>query len=639
MILAALLWLASLGPAAAQQTTEQILPLDGRTAPDGTSIDLLWFDAQPPRVGSVTVKRRLHGQTGGESWKSIAPALGPVMRYTDDSVVPGVAYEYQVLRIARDIVDVGYWLAGVNIPAQETRGTAHLVIDATLAEDLSARLDRFAADLTGDGWRVQRHSVPRGQPGHSMAQARQAAEIREMLRRAYSEDPFGDHAAILIGHVPVVLSGRANPDGHDPSPHPTDLFYADMDGRWQANTEGLMLHNRLPDDFIEMQIGRIDFANLADGDKARELRFLRAYFDKNHHWRHGLLGDLRMAYGGTHHLTVDRAGLRNIVGPAAVREGHHHGIGEQQPWLWGVDFGDHNPTNYFEKYANRAVFTLNFGSGKQKFHLSGNTMTALLAQPWYTIATGWGGRPSWWLHHMALGASVGTVHKRTVNNGRAAAPYQQTMDHFPTGTYMWRNPVWVNLLGDPTTQGFPLTPPAAFTAQSTEQGVRLSWAASPDTDTTGYKLYRAEAGEARFAPLADGALLEDLSFTDTAPVDGARYMLRAYGLKQVYAGSIYRLSQGVFATAGESGQSAPPPQMTLTTPVDQSIALPEVFNTVTDGDIHAIITGPKVGRLAQEEGRWVYIPPAGFSGQIDLPISRSGQNPTAKGRLRITVRD
>ena len=30
------------------------------------------------------------------------------MRFTDETIQPGVAYEYQVMRTARDIVDVGY---------------------------------------------------------------------------------------------------------------------------------------------------------------------------------------------------------------------------------------------------------------------------------------------------------------------------------------------------------------------------------------------------------------------------------------------------------------------------------------------------------------------------------------------------
>ena len=97
----------------AQEAVEKILPIDGHIAQDGRAIELNWFDAKPPRVGSVTVKRRLYGQTGGHTWAVIAEGLGPVMRYRDETVRPGVAYEYQVLRTARDIVDVGYWLAGL----------------------------------------------------------------------------------------------------------------------------------------------------------------------------------------------------------------------------------------------------------------------------------------------------------------------------------------------------------------------------------------------------------------------------------------------------------------------------------------------------------------------------------------------
>ena len=54
------------GLVAAQEAPENSLPLDGHIAPVGTSVELSWFDADPPRVGSVTVRRRLYGQKGGE---------------------------------------------------------------------------------------------------------------------------------------------------------------------------------------------------------------------------------------------------------------------------------------------------------------------------------------------------------------------------------------------------------------------------------------------------------------------------------------------------------------------------------------------------------------------------------------------
>ncbi len=67
LISALLAFLLSAEALLAQNSVEKILPLDGRIAADGSAVELSWFDANPPRVGSVTVRRRLYGQTGGET--------------------------------------------------------------------------------------------------------------------------------------------------------------------------------------------------------------------------------------------------------------------------------------------------------------------------------------------------------------------------------------------------------------------------------------------------------------------------------------------------------------------------------------------------------------------------------------------
>jgi hypothetical protein len=634
-IVALAIWLLGAVAVLAQPAAEKILPLDAQIAEDGRAITLSWFDATPPRVGSVTVKRRLYGQIGGESWRSIATGLGPVMRYTDDTIKPGVAYEYQVLRTARDIVDVGYWLAGTDLPARSQRGRAYVIVDETIVSEIMPRLERFERDLIGDGWQIQRHLALRGDDRFPIQNLKAGLKIKSWLHERYREDPFAQHAVVLVGHVPIVRSGRANPDGHSPTAHPTDLFYADVDGRWSATRDGRVLDNRLPGNFAEMQVGRVDFSPVNGGDIHREIHLLRAYFDKNHHWRMGYLGDLREAYGESSHLTVELFGLRNIVGPTAITTGGHHDAGEEKPWLWGVDFGDSDGYQYAGNYANKSVFAINFGSGKQKFGSSFNPMIALLAQPFYTLSVGWGARPAWWLHHMALGGSIGDVHIRTVNNGEFEKPYQESMDYFPTGGYLMRNPVWVNLMGDPTLRAFPLAPPPVVTILQRADETRLTWEASPDPDVLGYRIYRATAESTDFMAIDDGRLITALQFMDRTPVENARYMVRAYGLKNVYAGSFYTFSQGVQIPAGFDETQIP--DIAITTSGNQPVRLPESFNQVTEGKIHAIVEGPAKGRLTHDGTSWLYTPPDVFPGTERLRFSVSGGGPTQLGVLRISV--
>lgn len=628
------LYLLLAGGLGAQESVEKHLPVEGLIAQNGTAVELNWLQATPKRVGAVTVKRRLLGETGANSWRVISPVLGSVMRFTDKTVEVGVAYEYQILRSAGDIVDVGYWATGVDLPAVDSRGTVYVIVDDTIAKELAPRLTRFSRDLTGDGWTVVRQLAPRGDLNETVESLKKAVIIKQWLDERHSADPFGRHVVVLVGHLPIVFSGKANPDGHGAVPHPTDLFYADRDSRWAISPEGALLNNRLPTDFIEMQIGRIDFAAVSDGQRDLEVHLLQNYFDKNHHWRMGLIGDLRDAYGDAGHLAGEVFGLYNIVGPQAVRAGGHHDVGEEQPWLWGVDFGDWNGPIYAETYSNKAVFAINFGSGKQRIDSRFNPMTALLAQP-YTIAVGWGARPAWWLHHMALGGTIGDVHMRTVNNGRAEGPYREMMDYYPTGQYLWRNPIWVNLLGDPTARAFPLAPATQLRAVQTDLGVALSWTASDDEDVMGYKVYRASGRMPDFVLLTGDKLVSGTDFLDVPAPSDAHYMVRAYGKKDVYAGSFFTFSQGAFTQISVPALVAP--DVRLITASGHSVALPDTFNARQNGEIHAVIEGPTIGQLRYEEGAWRYTPARGFTGEVPLRYSISNSSQTDSGLLVIEV--
>lgn len=631
--MALVLWSA---PPSIAETLPNILPMNGQIATDGGRVALDWLGAEPPGRAPTRVNRRLYGQTGSASWQRISPALGAARGFADETTRAGTAYEYQVLRGGPVPKEVGYWVAGVEIPATDLRGRVYLVVDEEIAAPLALRLERYARDLTGDGWSVIRHDAARGTPGNPRETLKRALTLKTWLQGQYRADPFGQHVVVLVGHLPLVRTGMAAPDGHTPEPHASDLFYAEMDGTWVAHKDGFLLNNHVPTDRIEMQIGRIDFSGFNPGPKrGREIALLRAYFDKNHHWRMGLHGDLRNAYGKTEHLSVERAGLRNIVGPQAITPGGHHGVGERNPALWGVDFGDWSGQRYAQKYRNKAIFAINFGSGKQKIHQPFNAMAALLAQRWYPLAVGWGGRPAWWLHHMALGGTIGDVHFRTVNNGAAQQAYRETMEYFPTGRYLWRNPPWVNLLGDPTLRGFVLAPARAVTAAQTAEGMVLTWDASTDPDTLGYRIYRAPEGRDDFTALNPGALVEGLRFTDPNPAPGARYMVRAYGLKRVHAGSFYTYAQGAYARSG------PPITLamdeTLKAVAGQPLQLPERYLKTEDGLLCAFITGPGVGQLKRVKGAWEYTPPVDFTGDVPLRTAVSDAVQTETGQLTITV--
>ena len=538
--------------AANEPPPERSLQIDGRINADGTRVELQWAKSSGTRIGRIGIERRVLGETYRSSWQKIASVRSFARRYEDDRVRPGTAYEYRISRPSRERIETGYWTTGVNLPAEENRGVAILVVDQTLAKKLRPQLQRFALDLIGDGWAVVRHQVPRGNDRDPIANLKAAREIRGWIKRRYYSEPSAAHALILVGHVPIVESGRINPDGHQRRPLETDLFYADMNGIWSNNSDGILVHHAIPSDHIEMQVGRIDFANFDDalGD---EVSLLRDYFDKNHRWRHGRLGDLREAYGGNDHLFVEIAALRNIVGPEALTAGGHHDTGPRQPWLFGVDFGKSNYEHYINKDAPiKAVFSINFGSGKLDFSNRNNSLSVMLAQQGYSLATGWGGRPAWHLHHMALGKSIGYSHLRTVNNGTSTFGGPETLEYTPTGLYTWINPTWANLLGDPTLRPFPLASVKNLRAEKQSDGVHLEWTGADSATDSGYRVYRAPNRFGPYSALNPSRLHAENRFIDPQPVAGGWYMVRAHGLKEVHAGSFKAFSQGRFATADKS---------------------------------------------------------------------------------------
>ena len=140
----------------AQALSERALRVEGAIAADGASVTLQWWQDDPHGPDPVTVSRRQLGATGAASWTPLASVPGGVNSFTDTTTSPGVAYEYQVHRAFRSAPDpveeaAGYWCAGRELPATDSRGILLLVVDQTHADALAPELRRLESELTGDG--------------------------------------------------------------------------------------------------------------------------------------------------------------------------------------------------------------------------------------------------------------------------------------------------------------------------------------------------------------------------------------------------------------------------------------------------------------------------------------------------------
>ncbi|MFL4468331.1 hypothetical protein ACERZ8_00025 [Tateyamaria armeniaca] len=318
-VLAAAVALAMALQAHAQAPGGEPVPLDGTLSADGRSLELVWQEAQPLRARDVRLARRVLGATGAQSWVELDLRPGRYIKTRDETLTPGIAYEYRLLRNHGTFFSAGYWATGMDIPARQDHGTVFIALDDSLRAALQPRLARLEDDLVGAGWQVRWLPTARHAFQDPVTNLPAARALKAQLRTAVAAEPKGlRHMILLLGHVPMVTSGRVAPDGHDPEPHISDLFYGDLTGTWTDDGAGQLVHSALPDGTIELPVGRVDFALISDGDRDLELAYLRAYLDKTHHWRHGFLGDLRVAYGQSDHLRVEQFDLRNIVGPDAI---------------------------------------------------------------------------------------------------------------------------------------------------------------------------------------------------------------------------------------------------------------------------------------------------------------------------------
>ncbi|MBA48535.1 MAG: hypothetical protein CMI51_05875 [Paracoccus sp.] len=545
-ILALALLLALIAGAApvAAAPAEPLL-IESQASPDGTRLGLSWSaqDGAMPQV----FRRRL-GETGIESWAPYKPQIALPQRILDSGLEPGQAYEYQIrIETGRKTL-IGFWAYGTKVPVQPQSGRAIVVVDETVEAGLADRLDRLVLDLIGDGWRTTRLSAPRGDDRDSAANMTRAIALRQRIGDALASDPFAPQAVLLVGHLPVMRSGWIAPDGHDKAPQATDLFYVTPNGFWPPVTtpDGKLAlePSVIPGGRIAAPIGRVDFADMA-AEFGPETELLADWLDRNHRWRQGDGGAPRRAYAKSQYLMLERAGLLNIVGPPSLIEAGHHDHQGRGPFLFGVDFGSYRGNDYFSRPPVEAVFTINFGSGKQQFDRANNPMRALLAGSDTALSVAWGGRPSWLLHGMALNETIGQAQMRTVNNGNYRSGGLASREYGVTGQYDWINPVWVNLIGDPTLRPFPQRPATGFTARRAGDDVRLGWSLPDDAESA--VLYRAERREGPYDVIAED--LGGTDFTDRNAPPAGWYMLRAKGLTRVNAGSVYRLSAGVFAAA------------------------------------------------------------------------------------------
>ncbi len=443
-------------PAAAQATADYAVQVTAAVQSAPPRITLSW----PPFAAATqyVVYRKAWGTS---AWgTAVATLAGSATGYADGAVAVGTAYEYQVRRTA-NVTGYGYLATGIALPLVEDRGKVILVVDATMTAALATELLRLQSDLAGDGWTVLRHDVSR---------TASVPSVKALVKADYSADPTRVKTVFLFGHVPVPYSGSLAPDGH--SDHvgawPADLYYGEMDGTWTDTLtltgtgrgsnvpgDGKFDQSYAPGGTVELAVGRVDLANMPAFAPKTEVDLLRQYLNKDHGFRvkawtlpaRGLIDDNFGAFGGEAFASTGWRAFSAFFGPANVFALDWFGTLGGSGYLWAYGCGGGNytgaggvgSTSNFAATDTKTAFTFLFGSYFGDWDVSNNFLRAPLATTSYGLTCAWAGRPAWYVHHMAMGETIGYAARLSQNNsstyfygyGRVGARRAHGRSHAP----------------------------------------------------------------------------------------------------------------------------------------------------------------------------------------------------------------
>ncbi len=549
---------ASSQHAHAQTTRDYAIEVSASVIESPPRITLQWvFNADPQ---PIQISRKLKNET---SWTSLTTVSASTTSYVDNNVTVGTLYEYGFTKYADlSYVPAGYICAGIKAPLVDARGKCLLIVENTYAADLSSELARLQQDLVGDGWIVFRRDVSRND-------SPSAVRYQIQLERNANPDL---RSVFLVGRVPVPYSGDYNADDHPDhtGAWAADTYYADIDGNWTDSTvndrQATRVANRnspgdgkydqsvIPSN-VDLEVGRVDLANMPAFLPKTEKDLLRQYLNKNHNFRHALFSLSRRAilfdgFGESGGEAYAASGWRNFStffgagNTTAVGDFQFFPIVSSQGYLWSSvsgGGGDDYQSCYFvgntSDFAGndiQTVFTMVFGSFFGDWDFTDDFLRAPLCTTSYTLTSAWAGRPHWFFHHMALGETIGYSTRLSQNNSGLYRPAQFSRE------------VHVALMGDPTLRMHVVRPVPNLTATTNAGSATLNWTASTDSNLAGYHVYRCASANGPFVRITGSSVISSLSYVDAPGTGNYTYMVRAIKLESSGSGTYYNASQGRF---------------------------------------------------------------------------------------------
>jgi len=495
-------------------------------------------------------------QTASSWGTAISTLSASATGYTDNTVTLGTAYEYRILKVTPSYNGYGYVFAACLAPFTriESFGTVILVVEDSVAINLSTELNQMKEDLWGDGYSVISLQVSRNDSVNGV----------KSLIQTITDTNATVSTIYLLGRVPVPYSGDFNPDAHPDhqGAWPADVFYADIDGNWYDlyvnNASASRVENQnIPNDGkfdqsslpsnVDLRIGRVDLYDM--GSFGTEMDLLQQYLNRDHAYRQGVFKAGRKAlvddnFGVFSGEVFAANGWRNFapaVSPDSNTADDYRTLLNADSYLWSYGCGGGwyqgaggiANSSDFVSDSLQGVFTMLFGSYFGDWDNQDNFLRAPLAAKGTILTNAWAGRPHWHFHHMGLGEPIGYSAKLSQNNSNLYfANYSARYVH-------------IALMGDPTLRQDITNPPKNLTVNSVSVlGSLLEWNSSSDS-VSGYVVYRTNDLYAAWERITPQPITDTL-FIDSCPYSSdSWYMIRAVQPISWFSGSYENLSQGV----------------------------------------------------------------------------------------------
>ncbi len=363
-----------------------------------------------------------------------------------------------------------------------------IIVASSIYDSIAMDVEAYREVLLGERWRSEVMVVADTMP---------VVDVKSYIVSANTADSLT--AILLLGHIPVPYAGNNAIDGHTPDHRGAwvaDVYYGDLDGAWtdtfvdntEANRDandnvpgdGKFDQNSIPSD-VELAVGRVDMSNLP-AFAASEVALTKAYLAKNMAYRTGEFKATRRAIVDNNFNLAEgfaQGAIKSFSGffdlDSISYENYDQAYERDYLWTYGAGGGNYRGasgitnTNGLAADSLQTVFTNVFGSYFGDWDIENNFLRAALASG-TTLINAWSGRPVWYWHSMAAGATVGDCTLQSQNN---RVDYNSTFGKRLTH---------VSLIGDPTLKMYYEMPVEALSGITTDTSVELSWTPHPDAD-------------------------------------------------------------------------------------------------------------------------------------------------------------